>query len=277
MNESVDMTLRLGLGGWGAQHLLTRAWVSFSMGAWDQARADLALVADWELSSLHAAWRAGGMGYLAAAAGDKPAADAWLAESREHLKLIDTLPQVASIASAICTVHVLLGEWSAALDAVHGGAVSDLGGDVLVRQWSALAAAPTGDRDLVAAEVADLELLDDLSFANAVRGHVRASAAATQGRWDEARSAYASAVAGYLSLDMNAEAALVGLEFASYLGDRDDDARAAGEVAAAWFGARGASSVVERYRANFAGTAAPPAAGAGRQTRSIPVDAEQPA
>jgi hypothetical protein len=272
MNESVDMTLRLGLGGWGAQHVLTRAWVSLSTGSWDQARADLSLVADWELSSLHTAWRASGMGYLAAAAGDKPAADAWLAQSREHLRQIDTLPQVASIAAAICTVHVLLGEWSAALGAVEG--VEGGGTDMLIRQYSGFAAAATGDPNLVSAEVAGLESLDHLRFANAVRGQIRASAAVTSGAWDEARAAYIAAVAGYRAMDLNAEAALLGLEFAAFLGDRFDEARAAGDAAEAWFAERGAASVVERYRANFAGTAAPPA-GAGRQTRSIPIDAEQ--
>jgi hypothetical protein len=74
---------------------------------------------------------------------------------------------------------------------------------------------------------------------------------------------------------MNAEAALVGLEFASYLGDRYDDAREAGGVAGAWFAERGATSVVERYRANFTGTPAPPISGAAAQKRAVPIDAEQ--
>jgi hypothetical protein len=216
------------------------------------------------------------MGFLAAAAGDKPAADVWLAESREHLRQIDTLPQVVSIAASICTVHVLLGEWSAALAAVEG--VEGGGTDMLIRQYGAFAAAAIGDPNLVAAEVAGLELLDHLSFANAVRGQVQASAAATNGAWDEARAAYIAGVAGYRAMDLNAEAALLGLEFAAYLGDRFDDARAAGEAAAAWFVERGADSVVDRYRANFRGTPAPPAGGAaGTIKQAVPVDAEQPA
>jgi tetratricopeptide (TPR) repeat protein len=273
MRESVELTLRYGLGGWSAQHLLTRVWVTLSIGDWDQARADLALLADWSLSELHVAWRASAEAYLAAAGGDKPAADTWLAESREYLELIDTIPQVASIAASICTVHVLLGEWSAALGAVAG--VEGGGTDALIRQWSTLAAAATGDRDLVAAEVAALDTLDRLRFANAVRGHVRASAAATNAKWDEARAAYHSAQVEYRELDFNVEAELLGLEFAAYLGDRFDDARAAGEAAETWFAQHGATSVVENYRNQFRGTPAPRVAGAGTQKRAVPVDAEQ--
>jgi class 3 adenylate cyclase/tetratricopeptide (TPR) repeat protein len=275
MNESVDMTLRFGLGGWGAQHLLSRVWAWFAIGDWDQARADLAIVADWDMSELHTGWRASAAAYLAAAAGDQPAADAGLAEAREQLRRIDTVPQVTAIALAIATVHVLLGEWSAALGELAG--LEGGGNDPLLRQYSALAAAASGDRDLLSAEVTGLESLDRHRVANAVRGHVRASAAAVNGQWDEAHAAYPAAQAEYRALDYNAEAALLGLEFAAYLGDRFDDARAAGEAAAAWFAERGATSVVERYRANFRGTPAPPASGSGTQKRPLPVDAEQPA
>jgi hypothetical protein len=59
------------------------------------------------------------------------------------------------------------------------------------------------------------------------------------------------------------------------LGDRFDDARAAGEAAETWFAQHGATSVVENYRNQFRGTPAPRVAGAGTQKRAVPVDAEQ--
>jgi class 3 adenylate cyclase/tetratricopeptide (TPR) repeat protein len=273
MNESVDMTLRFGLGGWGAQHLLSRVWAWFSTGDWDQARADLAILADWDLSELHTGWRASAEAYVASAAGEKAAADVGLAEAREQLRHIDTVPQVTAIALSIATVHVLLGEWSAALGELAG--LGGGGNDPLIRQYSALAAAATGNRDQVSAEVALLESLDQHRVANAVRAHLRSSAAAVHGQWDEARAAYPVALAEYRALDYNTEAALLGLEFAAYLGDRFDDARAAGEAAEAWFAERGATSVVDRYRAAFRGTPAPQLQGTGTQKRAVPVDAEQ--
>ncbi len=143
---------------------------------------------------------------------------------------------------------------------------------------SGLAAAAAGDRLQVAALLERTNTLDQLRVSNVIRAQLRASAAATDGRWEEARAGYAAAIAEYRDLDYDLEAALLRLEFAAYLGDRFDDAREAGDAAAAWFAERDASSVPERYRANFRGTSAPPAGGTPATARSpVPVDAEQPA
>jgi tetratricopeptide (TPR) repeat protein len=275
LNESVDLALRYGLGGWGAQHLGFRAWSSISIGDWDQARADLAYLADWDLSELHTGWRAGALGVLAAASGDRPEAEAHIAAAQEQLQHIDTLPQVTSVAWAIGLVYLLLGEWSASLDATAGKEGG--GNDAMICTNSALAAAAAGDRAQVAAVMARAATIGEFSVANATRRQVSASVAATGGDWDEARTRYAAAIAGYRALDLNFEAALVSLEFAAFLGDRFDDARVTGEAAEAWFAERGATSAVETYREHFRGAPAPPLPGAGTRKRALPVDAEQPA
>jgi class 3 adenylate cyclase len=275
LNEGVDLALRFGLGGWGAQLLTLRAWSAWSIGDWDQSRADLEYLADWTLSELHIAWRATALGVLAAATGDRPEAESQIVTAREQLQHIDTLPQVTSIASEIGLVYLLLGEWSAALDAMAG--MEGGGNDAAICMLAAIAAAAAGDRDQVAAVATRTSTIDEFRVANATRRQVAASLAATSGEWDEARAAYIAAVAEYRELDLNLEAAMVSLELAAYLGDRFDDARAAGEAAEAWFAERNATSVVDHYRAAFGGTPAPPVAGIGTPKRPVPVDAEQPA
>jgi tetratricopeptide (TPR) repeat protein len=273
MNESVELALRYGMGGWGAQHLGSRAYTSLSTGDWDQARADLAFLADWDLSEIHTAWIATLSGTLDAASGDQAAAEARLADARAQMAGIDTLPQLTSVAIGIATARAVLGEWSAALDALTG--MEGGGNDGLICQYRAFAAAGAGDRDQLADVWARTDTLDQLRVSNAIRTHVRASLAACSGQWDEARAAYAAAMTQHQGLDFNFEGALLGLEFGAFLGARFEDARTAGDAAAAWFAERGATSVVDRYHANFRGTPAPPTAGAGTPTRAVPVDAEQ--
>ena len=275
-NDGVELALRYGIAGWGAQHALSRATMAMSMGDWDLTRADLALVADWDLSEFHDALRASGRAVMAATSGDEAEVTARLAEARELATKIDTRPQVTSVALFIAHAHLLLGDWSAALDALAG--FEGGGNDPLICQFSAFAAAALGDRETMQLILARSETLDSYRVSNAIRRQLRASAAAMDGRWDEARAGYVYTLAEYQDLDFNLEAAFIGLEFSAYLGERFDDARAAGEAASAWFEERGGSSVPERYRANFRGTAAPPAGEKSATQRSpAPVDAEQPA
>lgn len=151
------------------------------------------------------------------------------------------------------------------------------GNDHLICQWSAFAAAAAGDRDAAASLLQRAEGLDPLRISQAIRLQVAASAAVSAGRADDARGAYGNAIQALRNLDFNLEATLLGLEFEAYLGERFEDARAAGEAAAAWFAERGGARVVERYHSRFAGTPIPGPGGPGAPRRTVPVDAEQPA
>jgi class 3 adenylate cyclase/tetratricopeptide (TPR) repeat protein len=273
MNESVDLALRYGFAGWGAQHITSRMIAFISMGDWDGARSDLALIEDWDLSEVHAANRASGKALLAGATGETAVAERFLDEARDMLAKIDTVPQVTAVASGISLIHVLLGEWAAALTAVAG--LEGGGNGPFICQYSSWAAAAAGDRGTIGVLLERSNAFDRLRVNNAIRAQVAASAATVDGRWDEGRAGYVATIAEYRELDYNLEAAILGLEFAAYLGDRFDDARAAGEAAETWFGERDASSVVERYRANFMGTPASPTGSGGTQKRAVPVDAKQ--
>ena len=73
--------------------------------------------------------------------------------------------------------------------------------------------------------------------------------------------------------------AIAGLQFDLYLGERFEDARQAGANAEALFAANDAAGFVDRYRAAFTGTPAPPPEGSrpAAPRAAVPVDAEQPA
>jgi tetratricopeptide (TPR) repeat protein len=78
-----------------------------------------------------------------------------------------------------------------------------------------------------------------------------AGLAAREGRWDEVHTGYRSALdaiheSGYFIYE-----AMTGLEWGMLAGSRDPEALAAGEAGAAFFADRGATVVVERYRAAF--------------------------
>jgi class 3 adenylate cyclase/predicted ATPase len=274
-NEGIDMALRFGIAGWGAQHLTSRVTTALSLGDWELVRADLRLLGDWDLGPLHLALREASHAALDASAGDTASADARLAVARAQLATIDTSPQVAGIVWAISQVRSLLGQWPATHDAVAG--VEGREAVPTFFQPSALAAAAAGDRDQLEEILAKTKSVDGRRVAGTVLAQVRAASAALDARWDDARALYAAAAEEYAALDYNLEVAQLGLEFAAYLGERFDDARVAGEAAEAWFAEREATSVVERYRESFAGTPAPPLAGAGTTPRGVPIDAQQPA
>jgi tetratricopeptide (TPR) repeat protein len=275
LDESIDLAMRYGIAGWGAQHLTSRTWLNIEWGEWHRVSADLATLEEFDLGEMHNAVRLSSEAFLAAVAGGGSKAEEFLAEVRRLLTTFDTVPQVTGITSYISSVYLVLGEWSKALEVVEG--LAGGGNDAYLCQYSAFAAAAAGDRDRVVSILERTQTFGHLRFANAVRIQVQASEAASRASWDEARARYMAAQAAFRVLECHFVTALLGIEFGAYLGDRFDDARAAGEAAAAWFAERGADSVVDRYRANFRGTPAPPASGAGTKKQAVPVDAEQPA
>jgi hypothetical protein len=151
------------------------------------------------------------------------------------------------------------------------------GNDVFLQSSAARAAALLGDRAALDTAVAALGSLRVTEIEGNHARAIEAAAAAAAGRWDEAHAAYRAALAGFARSEENLEAALLRLEQDAYLGARFPDARAGGEEAAAWFAEREAEGVVERYRAAFKGTPAPPAGAPAAAKKVLPVDAELPA
>jgi hypothetical protein len=86
---------------------------------------------------------------------------------------------------------------------------------------------------------------------DAAQAAAEAGLAAREGRWEEANAGYRLALDAIRETGYQVAEAWTGLEWGALAGSRDADAAAAGEAGAAFFTARGASAVVERYRAAF--------------------------
>jgi class 3 adenylate cyclase/tetratricopeptide (TPR) repeat protein len=274
-DESIETARRYGQSAWLAQHLTSRAVASVAGGNWSGAEADVDEAADLSLGEFHLAAVAALRAQFHALRGDEPPARDALVEAQRWNDMINTTPQRTAVAVAMSQANLYLGDAPGALAVIAG--VEGGGNDVLICQAGGLAAALASDRDALGQFRSRTDSLADLRLPNAVRAQLRASGAAVEGRWDDARADYPTAIAEFRELDDRLSASLLSLEFASYLAGRFDDARTAGEEAQTWLSERGAEGVVERYRAGFKGTPAPAATRTGAGTRAVPVDAEQPA
>jgi hypothetical protein len=95
---------------------------------------------------------------------------------------------------------------------------------------------------------------------NAALAAAQAGLAGREGRWEEVHAGYRTALDAIHESGYLIDEALTSLEWSALAGSRDPEALAAGEAGAAFFANRGASSVVDRYRAAFvhvSGDAAP--------------------
>jgi tetratricopeptide (TPR) repeat protein len=275
IGEALELARRYGAAGWLAQHLVTHAGIALSVGDWDAAARDAEEMAELELGEFHQAARSILGAELLALRGDPEAAEPLVMDAKRRLETIDTAPQVTGVTQAIGITQFLLGDPAGSLSTVSG--VRGGGNDLYLMGEKARAAATLGEPGPIQAVVAESQALPLTEMQEAWIHYFAAAAASVAGRWDEAHSEYAATLAGYRITGENLEAALVGLEQDAYLGARFEDARAGGQRAEAWLAERGAEGVVERYRAVFKGTPAPPAAGSSATKRAVPVDAEQPA
>jgi class 3 adenylate cyclase len=275
VTEGVELARKFGYVGWLVQFLTHRLPTLIGMGEWDAAETDSAEQLEYAIvrSGFPASYRA----QLQALRGDLPSSRAGIEEAIEYLQSIDTLPQRAGLEVEITRGLQLVGDPAAALrriQAYPGGG----GQDVFMASIGAIAAAQLGDRAALERITHGFAEHRASPLAVAVRLQFRSATAATAGQWAEAQSTYPQALSALRSLDANLDASILALEYASYLGDQFDEARAAGAEAEAWFAERGAQGVVDRYRGAFKGTPAPPAARTGAGAKAaVPVNAEQPA
>jgi class 3 adenylate cyclase/tetratricopeptide (TPR) repeat protein len=275
IGEALDIARRFGVAGWLAQHLTMHATFAVTLGELGAGTQDLDEMAELQLGEFHRAALSALRAEIQAMSGDLEGARQSIADATNLLPTIDTAPQVTGVAMAIGSAQLLLGDPVTSLATVSG--VRGGGNDIYLIGAAARAAAAVGQAgpiEALQAEVRHLSLTaqEEASWVH----HVNAAAASVAGRWDEARVEYAAAAAGFQATQEDLETALTQLERDAYLGARFADARAGGQQAEAWFAERGAEGVVERYRAAFKGTPAPPA-GAASPKRAVPVDAEQPA
>jgi class 3 adenylate cyclase/tetratricopeptide (TPR) repeat protein len=256
LDEGVDMARRYGLAGLLGMHLDGRADARFVVGQWDTARRDLEEEGELPIAEGRRALLTEQLARLAAGAGDADSARLYLEEASRHAHALESTPQVAALAIYRCITLLLLGEPEAALREVAGK--SGGGQDTILLEWHAAAAAALGDQAALDAALARPRSEHHALIPRIVAHQVAAVGASMVSRWDEARVAYERTISGYREMGYAFDAALAALAFDGYLGARFTDARQAGAEAEAWFAERGASAVVERYRAAFRGSPAPP-------------------
>jgi hypothetical protein len=136
--------------------------------------------------------------------------------------------------------------------------------------WAGYAAVAGDLRDEIRAVlVVDRESPYQGRVTSAVIAAAEAGLAAREGRWDEVHTGYRSALDGLRESGYFIYEAMTGVEWGMLAGSRDPEAQAAGDAGAQFFADRGASVVVERYRAAFVPiTAAQPAVPASDPARS---------
>jgi class 3 adenylate cyclase/tetratricopeptide (TPR) repeat protein len=271
--EGLDLARPFGFQGWMAQFLFQRFLVLIQLGDWAAAEADLTEFA--ELGGFRG-YVLPLQGEMLALQGDPAASRAAMNEVDAHMRTVDTAPQVTSVDIEVTRSLLILGDAAGALRRVRA---SPWGGsnDILLASMGGFAAAELGERASVEEMAAKVKAALSLGLPRAVAHQLAAAGSAAGGQWDDAHLAYRQAIAGFRALERYLDTALLGLEYAAYLGTRFEEARAAGEEASVWFSERGAGHVADGYRAAFKGTPAPPATRTGVGGKAVPVDAEQPA
>jgi hypothetical protein len=238
------------------------------MGDWDGAASDVAEVDERASPPDVAGWVTMIRGLLAAVGGDSDAFQAAADESARVLADEDMLgPQLGGIRVVEAQALLALGDPRAAFETLAG--LAGGGNDVYLAMTRSVATALLGDARAHAAIPVAFGFPEQATWTRGLRKKMAASEAALAGRWEEARMAYADAVATYRGLETNLWASWIGLEFDAFLGAASDEARRAGEEAAEFFTSRGAGGVVDRYKQAFQATPAP-AATDGHHSTAVP-------
>ena len=275
-SEGADIARRAGDAHYLSQLLLSLADADQEAGAWSDADALLAEVGGMDLDSFRMTWYLLDAGFLHAFRGERAEAEETLARTEELVRGIDTF-HAASKAAGDALTQIGMGEMVRAAEIAMPAALADNPDyrPPIVAATAIGAVEPARAGELVVA----VDARPQTRIIAAARDQIVALMAAAEGRWDDARAAYHNALDGYDALGHRFYRALVGLQFDAYLGQRFEDARQAGMDAETFFAGLAAAGFVDRYRAAFRGTPAPPLTAAGPMPRkaAVPVDAEQPA
>jgi class 3 adenylate cyclase/tetratricopeptide (TPR) repeat protein len=276
LTESADVARRGGDSHMLGQMLLSLVDTVTEAGTWSDADAALAELASMDLDSFRMTWYLVDTGVFHAFRGERSEAEGNFAKAAELVRDVDTY-------------HTLGKE---AIDALSLVGMGELARAAEMAMPAALAENPDHRPPIIAVTAigalephraheltAGLDVRPPTLARAAAREQIVALMAVAEARWDDARAAYRSALEHYDALGMGFWKALAGLQFDAYLGQRFEDAREAGVDAESSFASVGAAGFVDRYRAAFKGTPAPPlpAAGSAPRKAAVPVDAEQPA
>ncbi len=259
-NDGIDLARRYGLASWLGVFLGSRADARFEMGDWDGAVADVAEATEIALAPDMAAWVTIIRGFFAAAAGD---ADGYRAAAEKSIAMLAEAEVLVGQSGLVrlyqAQALLALGDPQAAVECLadaEGG-----GNDLWVALFRSLAVASLGDAEAHAAIGSVVRYNEQVSWTKGLRRKLAATGAALDGRWEEARLAFAETIDAFSALEGSTWAAWTGLEFDAFLGATSDEAHQAGEEAVEFFTSRGAGGLVDRYRAAFQATPAPATGG----------------
>jgi tetratricopeptide (TPR) repeat protein len=262
--ESADVARRGGDAHFLAQMLLQLADRYFEAGTWSDMSAPLEELAGMDLDSWRRAWYASTIGVVQAFRGDRAEAERALATIEKQVAGVDTF-WADNVVVVIAMFRFGMGDVQLAADIAMPAALPSTDYFPFLTAVNAVGGLePARARELLASAA---ERTPTSAMVAAI-AQIEAVVAIADGRWDDARAAYRSALQGFDALGMGLWRAMAGLQFDAYLGQQFADARQAGVEAEAMFAANDAESFVERYRVAFRGIPAPAADNASAATRA---------
>ncbi len=252
MEEIYQLALRVGNRPFVFQAVMLLASDSQSTGDWGKWMGEMDALEEGEtVAPFYGAAFANVRATLAALRGDRKGAAALMARANEIISQLDSQMATAAGLMGEAVIASCGGDWEvAARLALEAGKNSNFGHEGPdLAAFAAVAGNLTAE---LAQAIATLRAWP--SPGRLVAAHLAAAEAgqaARDGRWDEARAAYRTALELLRhGSDLLGEAR-AGLAWGMLAGDRDPEAAAAGAAAEQFFADRGASAVVAAYRAAF--------------------------
>jgi class 3 adenylate cyclase/tetratricopeptide (TPR) repeat protein len=252
MEESYEMAVRLGHVALRQQFAMALAELANQAGHADRWLREMAAIEEVEeLGPFFAGGFASARAIVAAQRGDLEEATAQEALASKAAASLQSAVVSAGMDLLQGLIAFFRADWSTAARLAFASTENSnffLEGAI----WAAFAAVAGDLRDELWAVIAFGQKSPYQGrMTKAMTTAAEAGLAAREGRWDEVRAGYRSALDAIHESGYFVYEAITGLEWGMLAGSRDPEALAAGEAGAAFFADRGASVVVERYRAAF--------------------------
>ncbi|MEP7041181.1 MAG: adenylate/guanylate cyclase domain-containing protein [Chloroflexota bacterium] len=252
MRESYEMSVRLGVSPLRSQFAASLVEVANHLGSADRWLEEMVAIEEAEdLSAFFQGAFAATRALHAALLGDQEEAGAQLALTEKAAATLQSGMVDLALQLLRGQLAFLKGDWQTAARLTLASTENSnfvLEGAI----WAAYASVAGDLRDELRAAIA----VDQRSpYRGRITGAVTAAAeaglAAREDRWQEVHAGYERALNAIRESGYFIYEAMTGLEWGMLAGSRDPEALAAAEAGAAFFANRGASVVVDRYRAAF--------------------------
>jgi tetratricopeptide (TPR) repeat protein len=262
MREGYELSLRLGNEGFAQQFLMLLGYTSIWVGDFGAWLKEIEAVEEQgtELNAFYRIGFAGIRAVLAGLRGNREEAARHLDAARAAAPELDSRLGSLTLSMIEADVARSSGDWAtAARLGLQAG--KDVNYEVDGNDMAAQAAVAGALGPELAEAIATLEPLRGTGrLADAAIAAAEAGQLARAGRWEEARAGYRRALTLRREAAANLEGALDGLNWGLLAGDRDPEAKTALTEAEAFFAWRGATPMVNIYKAAFVPLSAGPVA-----------------